>query len=184
MITFVLQENLYIRIGQTLAYILLSLWMGRRFRLLPNLILVAGVTLMHLLSPYGRILFSIGSWAITSGALVRGLYKGFLLVGLIYISRAFISPRLKLPGTAGRLLARTFAYFELITENRGDFNPRKPFVSLDGMLLKLSEELPREKTLPGETGTDGSGRAARAGILLWGGFNGFLLFLPLLIPGF
>ena len=147
MLSFVFQASLFIRVVQAIFFILLSIAADKRFKLLPNVIMVLGIVLMHLITARGRILFHIGSWAITSGSLSLGLYRGFLLVGLIYISRTFVSSEIRLPGTLGKLLGGTFAYFELISENKADFNLKKPFISLDAMLLKLSETVIGEKTL-------------------------------------
>ena len=137
MVTYLFQTSLPVRAGETLFYIVLAILTGRRFRLWPNLTVVAGVTLVHLISPLGRVIFSLGGWQITQGSLELGLFKGLMLVGLIYISRSFISPRLSLPGRAGALLGLTFAYFEALTESRGFFKPRDPWQSTDRRLLKI-----------------------------------------------
>jgi len=137
MVTYLFQTSLPVRAGETLAYVLLAVLTGRRFRLWPNLTVVAGVTLVHLISPLGRVMFTLGSWQITQGSLELGLFKGLMLVGLIYISRSFISPRLSLPGRAGALMGLTFAYFEALTESRGFFKPREPFQSTDQLLLRI-----------------------------------------------
>lgn len=138
MVTFLFQENLVIRIGESLFFILLAAARGKRFRPLPNLALALGVTVMHLLTPHGKILFSLGFFEVTQGALEAGLHRSFLLVGMVSISRSFISPRLTLPGRAGVLLKLTFSYFERLS--RGSFSLRSPWTSADAMLLDLWKE--------------------------------------------
>ncbi|MBI9101088.1 MAG: hypothetical protein JEY99_01640 [Spirochaetales bacterium] len=140
MFGFVLQENLYVRLVQVIVFTLISIFSGRQYKPLPVLIMLLTVTLLNVLSPNGKILFSLGNFTVTSGALERGFFKGLLLAGLIVISRSFISSRLILPGRWGRLLGETFWYFELLTENRGIFNPRNPIRSVDKMLLMLSSK--------------------------------------------
>lgn len=191
MMAFIFQSALTIRAVQTVFFIILSILMGKRFRLLPNLIMILGVLLMHVITPRGQVLFYIGSWALTLGSLVQGLYKGLLLVGLIYISRVFVSRNLRFPGTVGQLLGGTFSYFELITENKGDFNPRKPLVSLDAMLMKL-DGAAGDPLAAGPAGAAGVAGAAAGGKTVRFGtwvfpillvlVNFLLLFLPAFVP--
>lgn len=146
--TFLFQEDLYIRLGQVVFFVLLAIATGRKFKLLPNLMVVTGITLVHLIAPHGRVLVSLGGWQITEGALVLGLYKGLMLIGLIYISRSFISPKLRLPGRGGAVLGLTFAYFERLTESKGAFSLKAPFESIDNLLIDLwTSEPPEIKTV-------------------------------------
>ncbi|MDR1894212.1 MAG: hypothetical protein LBQ61_05915 [Spirochaetales bacterium] len=159
MICFIFQGNLIFRAFQVFLFVLLSLLLGKRFKLLPNLIMLLSVTLIYLITPRGRILFSLGGWAITQGSLFLGLYRGLLLVGLIYVSRCFISPRLKLPGIIGSLLGDTFSCFELINENKNLFSLRRPFVSLDEMMIKISRQREEPAGLSGAQKEEAPGRA-------------------------
>jgi len=142
--TFLFQDDLYIRLGQVVFFVLLAIATGRKFKLLPNLMVVLGITLVHLIAPHGRVLLSFGGWQITEGALVLGVYKGLMLIGLIYISRSFISPKLRLPGRGGAVLGLTFAYFERLTESKGAFSIKAPFESVDNILIDLWTSEPPE----------------------------------------
>lgn len=113
------QTNLYIKICQVLLFILLSVLSGKRFRVLPNLLIAAGIIFMNLLTPLGKILFSLGNFYITEGALKAGLQKTLVLIGLIYLSRFSVTRGLSFPGELGGTLARVFYYFEEITARRG-----------------------------------------------------------------
>ena len=148
MITFLFQKNLVIRIGESLLFIFLAVAVGKRFRLLPNLAMVLGVTLMHLLTPHGKILLSLGAFDLTRGALEAGLYRGFLLVGMVSISRCFISSRLTLPGRVGLVLGLTFVYFEELS--RSAFSLRNPWASTDALLLSLWKTPPQGRCVKGE----------------------------------
>ncbi|WP_245540134.1 hypothetical protein [Sediminispirochaeta bajacaliforniensis] len=116
---FVFQQSLFFRIIQVVLLIVYSLLLGRRFRFLPNIALLLGVTAANLLTPVGEVLFRIGTFPVTSVALVQGLMRALLFIGLVYLSRSSISASLALPGKGGALVARTLYYFEKII----DFDP-------------------------------------------------------------
>ena len=61
-----LQDNLVGIALQVLLVIILAVTHGRRFRLLPNLILLISVSSAHLLQPNGLHLASIGGFPITA----------------------------------------------------------------------------------------------------------------------
>ncbi len=111
---FVFNTSLPVRILQTVLVIGYSLIRKKKFRLGPNLILLAGVTAMNLLSPVGEVLFRIAAFPITRIALEQGLMRALLFIGLVYISRSSISASIPLPGKGGALVARTLYYFERI----------------------------------------------------------------------
>jgi hypothetical protein len=66
--------------------------------------------------PSGEVLFTLGSFPITAGALQWGLIKTTTLLGLIYLSQFAIHPGLQLPGVLGGIIGKTFFYFERIQE--------------------------------------------------------------------
>lgn len=60
-------------------------------KLLPSLMICLSVTAFSLFVPYGKVLFSIGSWNITQGALENGLRKSSVLVGMVFASQSFLA---------------------------------------------------------------------------------------------
>lgn len=139
---FLLQDNTFIRTGMVLLFIILSCLAGKRFRLLPNLLISAGIIFINLLTPLGRVIYKIGGFYITEGALRAGVMKALLLIGLIYLSRFSVSKGLKLPGKIGGLIGRVFYYFEEITARRGGFNRKNLFVYLDELLISAEQNSP------------------------------------------
>jgi len=115
----------------------LALMAGKKIRFGYYIILTASITFFHILTPMGRILFEIGPFRITSGALGTGVMKGLTLCGLIFISLFSVSGKLTLPGKLGGLLARTFYFFEEILEGKGRIRARDFIGSLDQVLLQL-----------------------------------------------
>ena len=72
---------------------------------------------------------------VTDEALRGGIYRGLTALGLLYISRLCIGPRLELTGRFGSLLSRTFYYYYALLQAEG-FQARRPIASLDRILLR------------------------------------------------
>ncbi len=145
---FLLQESILIRSVQLAVIVLLYVLGGGKFRILPNLMLVAGIITAYLIRPAGIVLFNIGGFPVTKGALLPGVSRSLLIIGLIYISRLSVSSRLSFNSAAGNLLGRVFFYFEAITENQNAFpyryvyrkNGDKKIISyLDDLLLSVEK---------------------------------------------
>ncbi len=118
---FLLQNSVLIRSIQLGIIILLYILQGGKFHILPNVILISGIITAFLIRPAGVVLFSIWGFPVTEGALLSGISRAVILIGLIYISRLSVSSRLRLNSTAGNLLGRVFFYFEAITESNHTF---------------------------------------------------------------
>ncbi len=88
---FLFQENVIIKWIHVFLFILVSFFAGKRIRIIPNLIMLSGITAANLLSPLGEVLFYILKFPVTSGALINGLEKSAMLIGMIYISRTALS---------------------------------------------------------------------------------------------
>ena len=131
------QENLYIKAFQVFLFILLSSLSGKKFRVLPNLMISAGIIFMNLLTPMGRVLYSLGSFYITAGALRVGISKALMLIGLIYVSRFSVTRGLSLPGEFGGIIARVFYYFEELTARRGGLRRGKRSIAERGTVFRL-----------------------------------------------
>ncbi|GHU67244.1 membrane protein [Spirochaetia bacterium] len=106
--------------------------------------IVTFITFFNLIVPYGELLYQLGPFRITKGALLAGLRRGITLEGLVMLSRAGIRQDLKLPGYIGELLGESFRLFALLTENKTAFKEKvlekkgSLFVSLDELLFDLS----------------------------------------------
>ncbi|MBP3365502.1 MAG: Gx transporter family protein [Treponema sp.] len=84
----------------------------------PLLFLTAFVTFFSLLSPYGRILFSLGKFHVTLGALEAGLVKSGKLCAFVLFSRLLVSADMQLPGKAGAFFSLVTGYFSCLTQQR------------------------------------------------------------------
>jgi len=150
------------------VFIAMGVISGRRMRPLGNLLFFAAVMFFNLLTPSGRVVFSVGPLDVTEEALKGGALKALSFTGLYHISTFAVHPRIRFPGRLGYLLSRTFAYFHLLLQSRG-FRPRKPLESLDAMLLALDGSAGREAPADPAQTTAG-GLAITLGLLFlsWG----------------
>ena len=140
---FLFQDSLLVKAAQTAVFIILCLFFHRKMMILPPLIAFISVTVMNLLAPYGEVLITLGRFPLTDGALNTGLQKALTLIGLIYLSKLTITKQTPLPGNLGTLIAKTFFYFEGMTEEWKNIKEKKLLVKLDTLLLKL-EAIPKE----------------------------------------
>ncbi len=121
---------------------------GKRFRLLPNLLLIVSVTLANLMQKNGLVLTEIFGYPITAGALELGLKKACTLIGMIYLSQYMVSARPSLPGPIGMLVSRQLYYFERITELWKGSGSTGVIARIDELLFSLDaiEETQQESS--------------------------------------
>jgi hypothetical protein len=132
-------NSLY-RLDQFLLFWFLAWLCGKKNNPLITLLIIVFITAFNLLVPYGEVLYTLGKFRITSGALISGLTKAVTLEGLIMLSRVTIRQDLRLPGSLGRLIGDSFRIFEKITEKKGRIDRKNIAGSLDKLLFELSEE--------------------------------------------
>ncbi len=145
MIAVGVEKDPYTRGVLALIMIINSLIGGKKFKLLPNVIILVSLIAVHLLTPYGKVIYTIGSFPITLGAIERGAGRGFMLITLLYASRMYLSPKLQLPGYFGRLLGETFTYFEILRESDHKIHPKTFIQDIDIRLLELEETITHPK---------------------------------------
>ncbi|MFA6937733.1 MAG: Gx transporter family protein [Treponema sp.] len=148
MICFFFIKNIYALWGLVLLFFVLSSIKKRKVsKVLPSIFITITVTFFSMLSPYGKVLFKIGSWRITQDALISGLHRSAILVGMVFLSQCAVSRNLQLPGKAGDFLASMFKTFDMLTAKKISFKPGKIIFSIDKRLCEISEELACEKIL-------------------------------------
>ncbi|MBN2049659.1 MAG: Gx transporter family protein [Spirochaetales bacterium] len=151
---------------------------GRKIRLLPILLVLLSVVFANLLQANGLVLFSLGSFSVTAGALQIGIKKACTLIGMIYLSQFMVSTRPRLPGFFGRLVSLQLYYFEGITEKWRGLKDGGLLSRLDALLYRLDEEPAGARsdavTRASRQTTAGRGLMVSYAVLAWG----------LLIPGF
>ena len=136
-----LSQSLILRLFITIFVIILALKSGRKFRLLPNVILLITISLAHTLSPNGLVIFSVGSYSITLGALSIGANKALLLISFIYASHYIMSTRVQIPGKLGAIISLQFYYFDRLTTKWHKIEKKRPLIgAIDELLLSIEED--------------------------------------------
>jgi heptaprenyl diphosphate synthase len=138
--------------GRTLQFLLfwvLSVLAGKKNKPLTAVLVILGITVFNLLVPYGQVLFSLGAFNITRGALLSGLRRGVTLEGLFMLSRLTVRQDLHLPGGFGELAGEAFRILALITEKKYRIRADNLIAGIDGLMLELSApEAPAEAAPP------------------------------------
>ncbi|MCL2480931.1 MAG: hypothetical protein FWF38_04415 [Spirochaetaceae bacterium] len=113
---FLFTNNLIIRFVFVVIAVIINILTGRKFHILPNILLLLAIMIANIYPPDGKVYFEIGHFYITQGAIFFGLKKSLLLIGSVYISRFSIRKELVFPGKTGALFYKIFFYFEKLTE--------------------------------------------------------------------
>jgi heptaprenyl diphosphate synthase len=128
------------RVFQFLFFLFLVLLSGKKVNLILTILVIAGITAFNLIIPYGRVLFSIGAFKVTSGALTAGIHRAVTLEALVMLSRLSVRQDLKIPGAFGELLGESLRIFSVMTSRKYRVTAKTFFADIDSLLLELSEE--------------------------------------------
>ena len=121
-------------------FFVLSLLRRGKVRILPSIIITAGIVALALLSPSGKILFSAGAVKITDGALNNGLHRSAVLCGMVFLSQFAVSPKLHFPGKIGFFFGQMFKYFDKLTAVHVSLKPGSIISSIDEHLIEIWDE--------------------------------------------
>ena len=127
-----------LRAAQFIFFWFLCWLSGRKNNPLMTILIILGIIAVNLIIPYGRVLFSIGMFRITGGALKSGIERAVTLEGLIMLSRLAVRQDLKLPGSFGELLSESFRFFALITDSGKRVTGKNFIGDIDNLMLDLS----------------------------------------------
>ncbi len=121
-----------------------------KVRLLPSFILILSLTALALLSPSGKVLYTVGSFRITTGALAAGLSKSLTLTGMLFASQTLFASfqSWKCFSDIGRQtrlfhpISRIFSIFAALSERKLDIQGKGLIAALDGRLFEAWESRP------------------------------------------
>jgi heptaprenyl diphosphate synthase len=123
---------------QFLFFWFLAWLSGKKSKPIFTLLVMLGIVIFNLIVPYGRVLFSIGVFKITSGALVTGINRAVTLEGLIMLSGFTIRQDLKIPGLFGGLIGESFRIFAIIMNQKQRITRKNLIADIDRLMLDLS----------------------------------------------
>jgi heptaprenyl diphosphate synthase len=136
------------RIVQFFFFWFLAWLSGKKNNPLITLLIMACIIAFNLLVPYGQILFSIGIFKISSGALIMGIERAVTLEGLIMLSRAGIRQDLRIPGSFGELIGESFRIFALILDRKHRISRKNIIADIDRLMIELSGDPATAQTGP------------------------------------
>ena len=129
-----------LRVVWFLFFWFLCLLAGKKNNPLITIMVILGIVAFNLIMPYGRILYSIGTFHITLGALMTGIHRAATLEGLVMLSRLSIRPDLKIPGGFGALVGESFRFFAIIMDSKKRVTRKNFMGDIDQLMIDLSDE--------------------------------------------
>jgi heptaprenyl diphosphate synthase len=132
--------NTLFRVFQFLFFWFLAWLSGKKNNPLSTLLVILGIVIFNIIIPYGQVLFSIGVFKITSGALMTGIQRAVTLEGLIMLSRFTIRQDLKIPGLFGELIGESFRIFAVIMDAGQHITSKNLIADIDRLMLELSSD--------------------------------------------
>jgi hypothetical protein len=134
LLLFLPQRSLVPKLAEVLLYGALGVMAGKRISWPYFVFLTFSIAAFNLLSPWGRVVLTLGPLRITEGALIAGLSKGVTVTGLVLISLFSVSRDLRLPGRFGAFLSRSLFYFERLSSQRRKIRPGHVWQDIDAVL--------------------------------------------------
>ena len=110
---------------------------GKKNNPLITISVILFIVIFNLTAPYGRVLFSIGIFRITHGALMTGIHRAVTLQGLFMLSKLCIRGDLKIPGSIGSLAAKSLRYFNMIMESKKRITIKNFINDIDQLLMDI-----------------------------------------------
>jgi heptaprenyl diphosphate synthase len=142
--------NTFFRILQFFLFWFLSWLSGKKNNPLITLLIILGIVFFNLLVPYGQVLFAVGVFKISSGALTAGIHRAVTLEGLIMLSRVSIRRDLRIPGGFGELIGESFRIFAMIMDSRQRITRKNLMGDIDALMIELSEDAPAASVVPAD----------------------------------
>jgi len=146
-----------LRIIQFLFFWLLAILAGKKINFIFTIIVTLFIIAFNLIIPYGKVLFSIGIFKITSGALEAGIHRAVTLQALVMLSKAIVRQDLKLHGGFGIILSESLRIFSTLTGRKYNFfrsaGRREGIIaSIDSVMIEISSAAERPES--GEPSAD------------------------------
>lgn len=117
-IIFILIQNPYIKLFLAIFYMIICFIRGMRVRAINSILLMATIVLLSGLNPHGEVILDLSFYKLTVDSLNKGVYKGSLLIGSLYLSKMITSGTIFLPGSIGNFIGRVFYYFNQLSAPR------------------------------------------------------------------
>jgi len=135
------------RVVQFLFFWVLAFLCGKKTNPFITILIIIFIVAFNLIVPYGKVLYTIGAFKITSGALTAGIHRAITLSALVMLSKVTIREDLKLPGAFGEILGDSLRIFSSLMNRKIRFTGKNVIAEIDNLILELSaEEIPELPT--------------------------------------
>jgi heptaprenyl diphosphate synthase len=167
------------RVIQFLVFWFLCWLAGKKNRPLITITVTLCIVAFNLIVPHGLVLYSIGSFRITEGALMSGITRAVTLQGLIMLSRLSVRRDLKFPGVFGELIGESFRLFARIMDSKKRITRKNLMGDIDQLMIELnaSEQASTEEAAIPATRTKAAGLVILAVVVILS----WLLLVPAII---
>jgi len=128
------------RVLQFLFFWFLALLCGKKTNPVFTILMIVFIVAFNLIIPYGRVLYSIGVFKITSGALSAGIHRAITLAALVMLSKFTIRQDLKIPGMFGEILGDSLRMFYVIMSRKYRVTGKNFIAEIDNMMIELGRE--------------------------------------------
>ena len=128
------------RVLQFLFFWGLALLCGKKTNPVFTVLIIVFIIAFNLIIPYGRVLFSIGAFKITSGALTAGVHRAITLAALVMLSKLAIRQDLRIPGAFGAILAESLRVFYVIMSRKYRVTAKNFITDVDNLMIEFSGE--------------------------------------------
>jgi heptaprenyl diphosphate synthase len=113
---------------------------GKKINPLPVIFVIFGIVVFNMIIPYGKILFSIGPFKITQGALFAGINRAVTFEALIMLSKVSVRSDIKLPGVFGEVLGESLRIFSVLVGRKHRVTAKNLIADIDNLMMELSCE--------------------------------------------
>jgi len=128
------------RVVLFLFFMFLVLLSGKKINFIFTIFVTLFIIAFNLIIPYGKVLFSVGIFKITSGALEAGIHRAVTLQALVMLSKVTIRQDLLLPGAFGELLSNSLRMFSFLMNRKFLLTGKNPVAEIDNLMLELNNE--------------------------------------------
>jgi len=129
-----------LRVIQFLFFWFLALLCGKKTNPVFTVLIIIFIVTFNLIIPYGRVLYSIGAFKITSGALTAGIHRAITLAALVMLSKLTVRQDLKISGAFGEILSESLRMFYVIMSRKYRLTAKNFLTDVDNLMIELSGE--------------------------------------------
>lgn len=123
-LSMMMTESIAFLVPSVLLSFLLQRLSGRRIKLLPHLAMLLFMLISSLLTPHGKVLFSIFSFHVTDGSLIDAFSRSLRLSGGVALSQSFSASIRPGNGIIGRTISAFGMLLSSFKASEGSFTER------------------------------------------------------------